>query len=790
MMLGKTATPDYNFQVAARAAILDKFAAPRPNPAVQEEEAALKPRRVPGLLGGEGPHRPDGCRTWIMVVGGRNSKRQVLASAELLAPGASSWRVVADMKTPRAQCCSVGVGRARVYAMGGVDRFGLRINSVEYFDVPTAAWHPAPPLRHARSGAVACCLPSPSFARRRRQAKRPGATGQLAGLAAEAARRGGGSSVGPSSGAASSEASSEADLVDPAARTLIVVAGGRGQKEEGALRSVEALEAGDASCGAWRPLPPMHRARDRPFAAVAFNRGHEQYEPWRVGHLMDECVLVVCGGVGSDGKLEGSLEVFRPSEGSWRLSAQPMPEARYGGAACAVGGLVYIFGGMNSTGLADAHDALVYDVRNDRWLRNPRGRPLDQLDGAVGYQGSDRSAGSPADKHLAAAGHSGGAASSAAEARAGPPALWERRPPGLPPHVPLPDPTALESKEVADTAALARGAKARHFRAVNAAATSQGKQTLVAAHRWPESEPYDLSMNAAAAARRRQKRPGAGVPLWSPIDHIPRSKRREDDRYFGVRDGNCAVAFEGNRIVLLGGADPDGTCFGTLDVVAPLPEPDAALSPGAGPAGREGALLASAKQSPSEEKGVGGLRRPAAGADLRADAATHLPLSHGLRPADGEAAAARSVAAAAHALGPAAADEYRLLLAANNVEDDDEDDDGLLPGEQPRPPGASQKRDASAAVSRPAAAGAAAGGVDGVGLQEEKEDAFGIEGAPEQPDLGPFLPLCLNALPQMRVRRAWHGAAVLERYQPEVASLSHAAGGENWAKSLAPSNPF
>ena len=71
-------------------------------------------------------------------------------------------------------------------------------------------------------------------------------------------------------------------------------------------------------------------------------------------------------------------------------------------------------------------------------------------------------------------------------------------------------------------------------------------------------------------------------------------------------------------------------------MVAPLPEPDAALPPGAGPAGREGALLASAKQSPSEEKGVGGLRRPGAGADLRADAATHLPLSHGLRPADGE----------------------------------------------------------------------------------------------------------------------------------------------------------
>jgi hypothetical protein len=89
---------------------------------------------VPGMLRGSGNLRPDGCRSFVLCFGGRDAKRQakkptypsellrfccflsrhastvqkgrpcvllpvpqVLASAELLAPGASSWRAVAPL---------------------------------------------------------------------------------------------------------------------------------------------------------------------------------------------------------------------------------------------------------------------------------------------------------------------------------------------------------------------------------------------------------------------------------------------------------------------------------------------------------------------------------------------------------------------------------------------------------------------------------------------------------------------------------------------------------------------
>lgn len=51
-------------------------------------------RRVRGMLGGEGHYRTDGCRSHILVFGGRDSKRKVLATAEILVPGASTWREV------------------------------------------------------------------------------------------------------------------------------------------------------------------------------------------------------------------------------------------------------------------------------------------------------------------------------------------------------------------------------------------------------------------------------------------------------------------------------------------------------------------------------------------------------------------------------------------------------------------------------------------------------------------------------------------------------------------------
>jgi len=139
-------------------------------------------RKVPGLLGGGGKVRRDGSRSWLVALGGRDSKRRVLASAELLAPDATSWQVMAPLKHARAQAAAAVTappqpspadavaaaaaaaaavaaapssvkgkaykggaggeakdasvdlkgagGGGRVYAMGGIDGFGVRLSSV------------------------------------------------------------------------------------------------------------------------------------------------------------------------------------------------------------------------------------------------------------------------------------------------------------------------------------------------------------------------------------------------------------------------------------------------------------------------------------------------------------------------------------------------------------------------------------------------------------------------------------------------------------------------------------
>ena len=66
---------------------------------------------------------------------------------EVLAPGASSWRSVSELREARAQAAAVPwAARSHVYAIGGVGQSGARLSSVEQYDVHTDAWFQAPPM--------------------------------------------------------------------------------------------------------------------------------------------------------------------------------------------------------------------------------------------------------------------------------------------------------------------------------------------------------------------------------------------------------------------------------------------------------------------------------------------------------------------------------------------------------------------------------------------------------------------------------------------------------------------
>jgi hypothetical protein len=56
--------------------------------------------------------------------------QRVLNTTEILSPGATSWRNGGFMVVGRAQAAATHYGIGRVYAIGGVDGFGIRLSSV------------------------------------------------------------------------------------------------------------------------------------------------------------------------------------------------------------------------------------------------------------------------------------------------------------------------------------------------------------------------------------------------------------------------------------------------------------------------------------------------------------------------------------------------------------------------------------------------------------------------------------------------------------------------------------
>jgi hypothetical protein len=195
-------------------------------------------------------------------------------------------------------------------------------------------------------------------------------------------------------------------------------------------------------------------------------------------------------------------------------------------------------------------------------------------------------------------------------------------------------------------------------------------------------------------------------------------------------------------MAVIGGIDPTGECFGTVDVLTPLAPQAVAVAQqhATGAARRALTSIAKIDEAGGVEVapkvgpiGVGlitrEVRRPEdQGLGLSGDAIGHLPLTFGLEPRKQSDANVTG-----YAVSPTQ-DSHQNATDDEDGEDDDDDDEGLWPGQLPALP--SPNKDSS---------------------------RFTGNDNPPRSDAGVYLPFCPNGLPALRVRRAWFGCAVLER---------------------------
>jgi hypothetical protein len=95
----------------------------------------------------------------VLVVGGRNSADQKLASAELYDPATGQWSNTGNMSTPRSNHTATLLPNGKVLVVGGVNANGLLI-SAEIYNPVTATWTTTGSMNAARCEHVATLMTS------------------------------------------------------------------------------------------------------------------------------------------------------------------------------------------------------------------------------------------------------------------------------------------------------------------------------------------------------------------------------------------------------------------------------------------------------------------------------------------------------------------------------------------------------------------------------------------------------------------------------------------------------
>jgi N-acetylneuraminic acid mutarotase len=76
-------------------------------------------------------------------------------------------------------------------------------------------------------------------------------------------------------------------------------------------------------------------------------------------------LIYIPGGIGSDGAVTDTLEIYNPSQDSW-TNGTPLPEPRCRYSLVALDGIIYLFGGWDGQSYQD--DVYVYNPVENHWV--------------------------------------------------------------------------------------------------------------------------------------------------------------------------------------------------------------------------------------------------------------------------------------------------------------------------------------------------------------------------------------------------------------------------------------
>jgi len=276
-----------------------------------------------------------------------------------------SWKILADMPTPRTEVTAAVVD-GKIYVIGGFDRSGRTLNTVEIYDPQMNAWQVGPSLPDGRHHAAVVSLGQTLYV-----------IGGFGGAAAEPQADVFSLSAGQNSWSrATAMPTARGALAAATDGQKIFAIGGVGRDG-----LTNALEIYDAANSTWSVGSPATIKRDHLAAGwiqgqlyVAGGRENslsanlaalEIYDPaanfWDRGSdmptarggiaaaVLDDLLIVVGGEKPSSTFSE--VEAFSVATHSW-AELPPLPTARHGLAAVTIGRSVFAIGGGKQPGLS------------------------------------------------------------------------------------------------------------------------------------------------------------------------------------------------------------------------------------------------------------------------------------------------------------------------------------------------------------------------------------------------------------------------------------------------------
>jgi len=278
----------------------------------------------------------------IYVVGGVGEGNVRLSKVELYDPQNPSWKQLASMAGPRSgHGCAALEGK--LYAVGGNGGTGRGLDTAEVYDPQTDGWQPLANMTTVRSFFSLGAVGGKIYA--------IGGWGGWGGDSTLESVE----AYDPQLGSWALVASMSVQRIGHASVVLdgkIYSMGGLGDGTDGdsILKTVEVY---DPQANSWLRVASMPQGRAR--HAVAAMGGK----------------IYVTGGTRNGGENQGdtlnSACVYDPQADAW-TQLPSMSIARDSHASAAVGGKLYVFGGVNYSGTGYLGTVEVYDPASDSWV--------------------------------------------------------------------------------------------------------------------------------------------------------------------------------------------------------------------------------------------------------------------------------------------------------------------------------------------------------------------------------------------------------------------------------------